>query len=121
MAGERGPGAIPLLSGRGTRPLTPRRGCVPTVIEKRAMPVLADSAGAVRRALAQPVGAPPLAELARGKRSACILICDITRPVPNGLFLAPLIRTLLEAGGGPRRVPGLGAPRPHHPHAGPAP
>ena len=98
MADERGPTAIPLLYGRGTLPLTPPRGCVPTVIGKRAMPVLADPAGAVRRALAQPVGAPPLAELARGKRSACILICDITRPVPNGLFLPSLIRTLLEAG-----------------------
>src|SRR6185295_19790367 len=98
MADERGPAAIPLLYGRGTLPVTPPRGCVATVIEKRAMPVLADPAGAVRDALARPVGVPPLARLARGKRSACILICDITRPVPNGLFLAPLIRTLLDAG-----------------------
>jgi nickel-dependent lactate racemase len=90
--------AIQLLYGRGTLPIAPPRGCVATVIEKRAMPVLADPAGAVRDALAQPVGALPLAELARGKRSACILICDITRPVPNGLFLAPLVRTLLDAG-----------------------
>jgi hypothetical protein len=28
------------------------------------------------------VQAVPLTEEARGKRSACILICDITRPVP---------------------------------------
>ncbi|HEV3348873.1 MAG TPA: nickel-dependent lactate racemase [Methylomirabilota bacterium] len=90
--------AIQLLYGRGTLPIAPPRGCVATVIEKRAMPVLADPAGAVRDALAQPVGALPLAELARSKRSACILICDITRPVPNGLFLAPLVRTLLDAG-----------------------
>jgi nickel-dependent lactate racemase len=90
--------AIQLLYGRGTLPIAPPRGCVATVIEKRAMPVLADPAGAVRDALAQPVGALPPAELARGKRSACILICDITRPVPNGLFLAPLVRTLLDAG-----------------------
>ncbi|MGH7402461.1 MAG: nickel-dependent lactate racemase, partial [Candidatus Rokuibacteriota bacterium] len=53
---------------------------------------------AVARALAAPVDVAPLAELARGRRSACILICDITRPVPNGLFLRPLIRTLLDAG-----------------------
>lgn len=50
------------------------------------------------RALAAPVGVPPLAELARGRRSACVLICDITRPVPNRLFLGPLLRTLLDAG-----------------------
>jgi nickel-dependent lactate racemase len=62
------------------------------------MPVLADAPAAVARALAAPVDVPPLAELARGKRSACVLICDITRPVPNGLFVGPLIRTLLDAG-----------------------
>jgi nickel-dependent lactate racemase len=89
---------IELLYGRGTLAVSPPAGCVPTVIAKPAMPVLADPRAAVERALAEPVGAAPLCELARGKRSACVLICDITRPVPNGLFLGPLIRTLLEAG-----------------------
>jgi hypothetical protein len=42
---------------------------------------------------------PPLPpELAQGKRNACILICDITRPVPNGLILPPLIESLTQAG-----------------------
>ncbi len=89
---------IPLLYGRGHVPVRPPTGCVPTVIEKRAMPVLPDPGAAVARALAEPIGAPPLREAARGKRSACILICDVTRPVPNGLFLGPLVRTLLDAG-----------------------
>jgi nickel-dependent lactate racemase len=69
-----------------------------TVIRKPAMPVLAAPADALRAALAAPIGAAPLAEAARGKRSACILICDVTRPVPNGLLLGPIVRTLLEAG-----------------------
>jgi nickel-dependent lactate racemase len=90
--------AIDLLYGRGTLPVVPPPGCVPTVIRKRAMPVLAEPRAAVEQALAAPVGCPPLRELARGKRSACILICDITRPVPNGLFLPSLIRALLDAG-----------------------
>ncbi len=38
--------------------------------------------------LAHPTGTPPLAELARGRHDACIVICDITRPVPNELILA---------------------------------
>src|ERR1039457_3226587 len=62
------------------------------------MPLLADPVGAVRTALAQPVGARPLAEEARGAKSACILVCDITRPVPNGLFLPLLVRELIDAG-----------------------
>lgn len=50
------------------------------------------------RALANPIGAAPLAALARGRRNACILICDITRPVPNKLILPPILRTLEEQG-----------------------
>ena len=37
-------------------------------------------------------------EYAQGKQTACILICDITRPVPNGLNLPVLVRALLKAG-----------------------
>src|SRR5690606_18905914 len=36
--------------------------------------------------------------LAQGRKSACILICDITRPVPNHLFLRPMVETLEAAG-----------------------
>jgi nickel-dependent lactate racemase len=89
---------IELLYGRGTLRVTPPPGCVPTIVRKRPMPVLEDPAGAVARALDRPIGCPPIAELARGRRSACILVCDITRPVPNHLFLRPLIERLLAAG-----------------------
>jgi len=69
-----------------------------TVIRKPAMPALAEPGAAVRKAIQDPVGVAPLKQLARGARSAAIAICDITRPVPNSLFLRPLIETLLEAG-----------------------
>ena len=58
-------------------------------------------------------------ELARGKRSACILICDITRPVPNGLFLRSLIRTLLDAGVPRSGITVLVATGLHRPNEGP--
>jgi nickel-dependent lactate racemase len=64
-------------------------------------PPLANPAESLASCLARPVGSAPLAELARGRRSACILICDITRPVPNQLILTPLLATL-EAAGIPR-------------------
>ena len=64
----------------------------------RDVPPLADPEGAVEEVLRAPTGTPPLAELARGKRNACILICDITRPVPNEVILRPMLRTLQEAG-----------------------
>src|SRR5262245_44456929 len=61
-------------------------------------PPLPDAAGELAKMLARPIGSPPLAEIARGKNSACIAICDITRPVPNELILRPVLKTLEESG-----------------------
>ena len=69
-----------------------------TVVRKHPMRPLYDPVRAVEQALEKPVGSPLLAEMARGKKSACILICDITRPVPNGTLLPPLIGTITGAG-----------------------
>jgi nickel-dependent lactate racemase len=69
-----------------------------TVIRKPAMPVVEDSDAAVTRALNTPVGAPPLRALAETATSATIAVCDITRPVPNGLFLRPMIEQLIGGG-----------------------
>lgn len=89
---------IDLRYGKGTFRLDLDPAWDVTVIRKPGMPLIADPVAAVRAALAQPVGARPLAEEARGARSACILVCDITRPVPNGLFLPLLVRQLMDAG-----------------------
>lgn len=70
----------------------------PTVVTTREATPLADPVAAVRGALEHPVGSMPLADLAAGRSSACIVVCDITRPVPNGLFLRPMIETMLAAG-----------------------
>ncbi len=67
-------------------------------LEIREAPPLADPAAALEAALAAPVGCRPLAEIARGKRYACVLVCDITRPVPNRLLLPPILRTLEAQG-----------------------
>jgi nickel-dependent lactate racemase len=64
----------------------------------RDVPPLADPERAVAEALDHPIGAPPLRHLAQGRKSACILICDITRPVPNPTILNPLLRQVHEAG-----------------------
>jgi len=90
--------SIRIAYGRGELPLRLPNGAEPNVIRKAALPKLKDPAGAIGRAFASPIGSVPLAELARGRASACILICDITRPVPNRLFLRPMIATLAKAG-----------------------
>jgi nickel-dependent lactate racemase len=68
------------------------------VLEPRFAPTLADPTAAVKQAIEQPTAGPSLAELARGKRTAAIAVCDITRPVPNRLML-PLVLDVLEAAG----------------------
>lgn len=52
----------------------------------------------IEQALCHPVGTPSLARLAQSRRSACVVISDITRPVPNPLILPPILRILEEAG-----------------------
>ena len=59
---------------------------------------LANPEAALEAALAHPTGTKPLAELARGKKTACVVVCDITRPVPNRMILPPVLRTLEDAG-----------------------
>ena len=62
----------------------------------RCRPVapVADPAAAVLRALREPIGAPPLRQLAAGRRSACIVVSDVTRPVPCRTLLPPLLAEL---------------------------
>ncbi len=53
----------------------------------------------ITKSLLRPIGYDrSFFDMARGKQSACILICDITRPVPNRLILPPLLKTLHAAG-----------------------
>ena len=89
-----------------------------TVVQKPPMPLAADADAAVHRALRSPIGAAPLAELAGGRRSACILVCDVTRPVPNHLFLRPVIETLRDAGLAKQDIVVLVATGLHRPNEG---
>jgi nickel-dependent lactate racemase len=72
-----------------------------TVLEAKSAAALADPDAALSAALDDPAAGPPLAELARGKQSAAISVCDITRPAPNAVVL-PHVLARLEAAGIPR-------------------
>lgn len=52
----------------------------------------------IARALDQPVGQPPIRELALGKSRPLIIVDDLTRPTPAGRVLPFLLRHLAEAG-----------------------
>jgi len=109
---------IQVAFGRGHLPLKIPRGAEITVIRKAVLVKLPDQRAAIAKAFSQPVGSASLAELARGKSSACILICDITRPVPNGLFLRPMIETMIASDIPLSRITVLVATGLHRPNEG---
>ncbi|MCS7238064.1 MAG: nickel-dependent lactate racemase [Thermoguttaceae bacterium] len=82
---------------QGLRVDLPERNLVKVLGYRPAQP-LADPRSVLAERLENPRGTPPLVDLARGKRSACVAVCDITRPVPNPLILSELLPTLEKAG-----------------------
>src|SRR6478609_9331667 len=81
-------------------------------------PPLPDPRKSLLDVLNRPAGSPPLAEIAKGRKDACIAICDITRPVPNEMILAPMLE-ILEAAGIPRtKITILVATGLHRPNEG---
>ncbi|MBM3787780.1 MAG: nickel-dependent lactate racemase [Acidobacteria bacterium] len=67
-------------------------------LEARSATALPGALAALEAAMDSPVGTAPLVELARGKKTAAISVCDITRPAPNRLVLPPLLARLAQAG-----------------------
>ncbi|MXW05816.1 MAG: nickel-dependent lactate racemase [Gemmatimonadetes bacterium] len=68
------------------------------VLNMRETPPLDDPVTSTREALQRPVAGPPLAEIARGRRDACVVVSDITRPVPHDIILPPLLECLEQSG-----------------------
>jgi nickel-dependent lactate racemase len=87
-----------------------------TVVSRRPLPAARHPAACIEAALSSPAGAEDLAREARGAASACIMICDSTRPVPNHLILRPLIERLLGAGLSPKAITVLVATGLHRPN-----
>lgn len=109
---------IDIAYGRASMGISLPAGAEATIIRKAVLPKLDDGPAAIGDALDNPVGSPPLSELVRGQTSACILICDITRPVPNHLFLRPMIETMVAGGIPLDRITVLVATGLHRPNEG---
>ncbi len=52
----------------------------------------------IERAFAEPIGSPRIAELAKGKKSAVIIVDDLSRPTPAAKVIPFLLRELFSAG-----------------------
>ena len=68
------------------------------LIENKPAAGISDPGAVVLEALNNPIGTKPLREIAKGRKNACVVISDITRPVPNSIILPPLLRILEESG-----------------------
>lgn len=64
------------------------------VISPSYEPALEDVVGELRKALATPMGSPPLREVAKPADSIGIVFSDITRPTPNHLVLPVVLEAL---------------------------
>jgi nickel-dependent lactate racemase len=74
------------------------------VVKVHSAPPLPNVEQALGAALDTPVAALPLMELAKGKKTAALSVCDITRPAPNRITLPPVLERLHRAGIAPENV-----------------
>ncbi len=65
-----------------------------TVIEPRQVPGLPDEAAALRAAMREPIGTPPLRELVSSRDRVVVVFSDITRPMPSDRVLPVLLQEL---------------------------
>ena len=66
------------------------------VLGPKDAPVLSDAQ--IEQAFANPIGTPRISELARGKKSAAIIVDDLSRPTPAATVVPFLLRELASAG-----------------------
>ena len=109
---------VEMRYGTGTLPIEIPDKNVAGVLEISESVPLSDEDSAVRAAIAQPIASSPLAELASGRESACIVISDVTRPVPNKVILPPILETLKQAGIPREKITILIATGIHRPNVG---
>ena len=66
------------------------------VLGPKDAPVLSDTQ--IEKAFAEPIGTPRISELAKGKKSAAIVVDDLSRPTPAAKVIPFLLRELVSAG-----------------------
>lgn len=107
---------VPLPYGTGSLLLDLEAHRTVSIHRARPAPPLPDPAASCRESLEEPTGTKPLLELARGRGDATIVICDITRPVPNRLILPPIIEAIRGGGIPDEKITILVATGTHRPN-----
>jgi len=92
------PMKITLSYGKEGLPIEVPDQNIVKVLRMTEKPVIGNPEAEVQKKIDAPAGTEPLAQMAKGKKTACIVISDITRPVPNKIILPPVLETLEKAG-----------------------
>jgi nickel-dependent lactate racemase len=92
------PRTLQLAFGKQGAAITLPDGFEYTILDAKAAEPLPDPTSAIEHALDNPPAGPSLTNLAQGKRTAAISVCDITRPAPNRVVLPPVLKRLEAAG-----------------------
>ena len=66
------------------------------ILGPKDAPELSDAQ--IEKAFAEPIGTPRIAELAKGSKSAAIVVDDLSRPTPAATVVPVLLRELASAG-----------------------
>ncbi len=110
--------SVQLLFGRASIDVKLPSSAQPFIIQKPAFPKVGAASSVFNVAMNAPVGSDSLDVLCQGCNTACILICDITRPVPNHVFLRPMIETMMRSGIAAENITVLIATGLHRPNEG---
>ena len=89
---------VKLLYGKNGITLNIQDDWNANIIRKPLMPIIDDISGEVNKALNNPINSLSIDKISSKGKSVCILVCDITRPVPNKLFLKQIIIKFINAG-----------------------
>jgi nickel-dependent lactate racemase len=104
---------VSLPFGRGTVALDVPDNAA--ILRARPAPAIENLADKIIEALSNPIGSPPLHELARNKSKAVIVLSDFTRPVPHKIILPPILTEIARAGISPEKTTLLFANGLHRP------
>jgi nickel-dependent lactate racemase len=89
---------IKLLYGKNGLLLNIQNNWKPQIIRKPNMPIIKNVPKKVNEIFNNLINSEEMTKICKNSKSACILVCDVTRPVPNHLFLEYMIKEIEKSG-----------------------
>lgn len=95
---EKGTTKVGLLYGEDKIDINIPTRNIYKILSPRDVPPIHDLQKAIKQSLDKPIGSRPLSYLAKGKKSACILVSCKVRKMPRRIMLMPILECLEKSG-----------------------